>query len=67
MQYQLTYIKDSIMKQYILVYKSTGQTYSDALDYNDALSIAQSDSDLEMVEYIKPIKAPIDYSALSMY
>ena len=55
------------MKQYILVYKSTGQTYSDALDYDNALSIAQSNSELEMVEYIKPIKAPIDYSALSMY
>ena len=54
-------------KQYILIYKDTNQVYSDAISYDEALTIKNNNANLEMVEFVAKPKANIDYSVLDTY
>jgi hypothetical protein len=54
-------------RQYILIYKDTDQVYSDAISYDEALTIKNNNSDLKMIEFVKVPKNNIDYSVLDTY
>jgi hypothetical protein len=54
-------------RQYILIYKDTDQVFSDPISYDEALTIKNNNSDLEMVEFVAKPKANIDYSVLDIY
>lgn len=54
-------------RQYILIYKNTDQVYSDPMSYDDALDIKNTNSNLEMVEFIKNPRPTVDYSVLDIY
>jgi hypothetical protein len=66
MHYILTQ-ENEMTKQYILIYKDTNQVYSDAISYDEALTIKNNNANLEMVEFVAKPKANIDYSVLDTY